>query len=258
MCTLTVRRATPESDLLVTMNRDEAMVRAPEHPPKLHESPAGPTWVAPHDGERGGTWMGANDSGLIACLLNFYLPDESLLPDREGTKPSRGAIIPELLERGDTADAMAWLLGDFDPEPYPSFDLHLISTESIHRLIWVRDGRFTCEEVKGEWNVYSSSGWDSAEVAEWRTQRFHEWLDRGCPMIGSVPEFHLLQEEGHAERSPLMKRDWSETRSVTQARISATDKRVYLGYWSYPEPMIESRGERMSIPLHVEKAFPPV
>jgi len=95
MCTVTIRRG-PE-DLLVTMNRDERWTRDAERPPTLHPAgPGRPAWMAPPDGERCGTWIGANDAGVVACLLNGYAPGDLDLFARPDV-PSRGEIIPALL-----------------------------------------------------------------------------------------------------------------------------------------------------------------
>ena len=34
--------------------------------------------MAPIDGQAGGTWFGANEHALQACLLNRYLPEDAV------------------------------------------------------------------------------------------------------------------------------------------------------------------------------------
>lgn len=247
MCTLTVHRDV--SELLVTMNRDEALTRAPELPPRLHEPESAPPWFAPHDGEKGGTWMGANATGVVACLLNAYQPGESLLPDTSRELPSRGEIIPQVLEKGGMNDAITWLLNEFDPAPYPSFTLLVISSETTQRLTWLRNQEFDAQPIDQEWMVISSSGWDSRDVITWREREFERWLEEGCEMIGTLPSFNLLQVEGNEEASPLMKRPWSSTRSVTQVSIALNEQRVHLRYWPQPEPTSKEPAAQLSLPL---------
>jgi uncharacterized protein with NRDE domain len=52
------------------MNRDDLADR-PEAAPAEWPS-AKPAFVAPKDLQAGGTWIGVNDHGVIACLLNRY------------------------------------------------------------------------------------------------------------------------------------------------------------------------------------------
>lgn len=228
------------------MNRDEALTRGPELPPRTHRSRTGPTWMAPHDSDKGGTWMGANEFGVVACLLNAYRPGDSLKPKPGGEFRSRGEIIPRTLEKGRVPEALAWLQGEFSPESYPSFDLLLISPDSGHRLTWLGHGGLDLGDLEEGWTVISSSGWDSRDVIRWREDKFDEWLSADCTMIDSLPSFHLLQEEGREERSPLMKRDWSATRSVTQVCVDAQE--VHLRYWPRPLPSSTVPAARLSIP----------
>ena len=247
MCTVTIRRQT--AGLLVTMNRDEADARAPETPPQIHRPGGAPVWVAPHDSEKGGTWMGANELGVTACLLNAYRPGESLLPDTSGEFRSRGEIVPALLERGKFEEGVRWLLEEFDPRSYPSFTLLAASLEGAKRFTWLRDGAIAVDGIDPGWTVHSSSVWDSEPVIRWRERAFARWLDSGAEMTGDLPRFHLIQEEGHAVRSPLMRRDWSSTRSVTQVAVDAGAGRVDLRYWPNPTPetVEPARRERMRL-----------
>jgi len=251
MCTLTVHR--DASEILATMNRDEALTRGPEVPPQVHAGNNGVSWVAPQDADRGGTWMGANADGVVACLLNAYLPGESLLPDTSGRFRSRGEIIPMLLDKGPVNDGLAWLLEDFDPEAYPSFSLLVAAPEKATSLNWLRQGKLEVEPVLSEWYIRSSSGWDSEDVARWREEEFDRWLESGREMVDGLPRFHLLQVEGEEYRSPLMQRDWSATRSVTQVLVSPAQGEVEMRYWPDPTPVSERPASRLNLQMRVRR-----
>lgn len=233
MCTVTLYRA--PSTLLVTMNRDEALMRGPERPPQRHPED-GVLWVAPHDSDRGGTWMGVNQYGVAACLLNAYRPDEDLRPDPNNPFPSRGEIIPNLLPLGSGADIHRFLQQEFEPSRYPSFTLLVGSLDSARCYEWFRDDGWKIRELSEPWHMQTSSGWDTTDVTAWRSGRFKAWRDGGCPMVEDTPTFHFLLEPGAEERSPLMKRSWSATRSVTQVRVDAAGREVVMRYWGTPEP----------------------
>ena len=217
------------------MNRDEALTRGPEVPPKRHVD-GGVVWLAPHDSDRGGTWMGVNQFGVAACLLNAYRPDEDLRPDPNNPLPSRGEIVPNVLRRGSAESVGAFLESEFDPSRFPSFTLLVATLDHANSYEWFRDGGWTIRELPTPWHMQTSSGWDTTDVTAWRSGRFKAWLDGGSPMVESAPTFHFLLEPGAEERSPLMKRSWSATRSVTQVSVDAESRDVVMRYWADPSP----------------------
>ncbi len=220
MCTVTVRLG--EGPLLVTMNRDERVERAPEIPPSRREAErGGPSWIAPTDGQAGGTWIGANDRGVVACLLNAYLPGDPVELPPPGT-PSRGQIIPRML-----ADPGAGL----DPEPYPSFLLVVATPARGEILRWTRKS-LRREPLARGWNLITSSGLEPEEVALWRADRFEAWRRDGEPMPEGVPSYHLLDDPAKREWSPWMTRTWSATRSLTQVRCDTAARAVTLRWWA--------------------------
>lgn len=229
MCTVTIHRT--DSSLLVTMNRDEARFRAPEIPPREPISDGKTVkWLAPIDGHAGGTWFGVNEYGVHACLLNRYLPDDALIYDLSGQRPSRGRIIIELLELGREHDALALLNGPFDPKPYPSFWLILAGPHQTHSFAW--NGHvLECQTHIEPWLLFSSSSWRTSDVIEYRKQAFETWVNRGAPREGLIPSFHVWQPNGRAEWAPLMDREYSATRSITQAETDFTKRRTEMRYW---------------------------
>lgn len=212
MCTVTVRR--DERGQLVTMNRDEARNRAPESPPMLAETSTGPAWIAPRDGASGGTWMGVNALGLVACLLNRYVDATPAAPGAA----SRGEIVPGLLAQGTLKAARTWLEHAVDPARYAPFTLVLVDAEASVVAGW--DGRaIEWSALAAPWAMVTSSLFDSEQVLAWRTEAFAAWRAAGAPFEGALPAFHLLQPAGEAFCAPLMSRPVSCTRSITQAEV---------------------------------------
>lgn len=116
MCTL-VLLVRPGHDwpLILGANRDE-MTDRPWLGPGRHW-PDRADVIAGRDSLAGGTWLGLNDYGVVAGILNR---PESLGP-REGFR-SRGELPLEALDHADAADA-AEALGGVDPSAYRSFNL---------------------------------------------------------------------------------------------------------------------------------------
>src|SRR5688572_1645947 len=142
MCTVTVlpeaalstaRLRDSELRLRVSCNRDELLVRAAARPPttlRVGNSRA----VMPIDPESGGTWIGANDAGLVCVLLNVSgaasVPAAAL---------SRGTIIPPLLGcRG--LDAVLMEARRLSPERYRPFRLLVVDRREFMEC-WTANGR---------------------------------------------------------------------------------------------------------------------
>ena len=227
MCTVTLFRSAER--LLVTMNRDERRTRAKEREPLPAGGRGSPRWIGPADGETGGTWFGANDRGMVGCLLNAYAPGDLELFGRNHV-PSRGAIIPELLTRSPE-EAGHWLEAAFDPRPYPSFTLLLATAETTHVYSWRLDSGVATTTLEDGWTMVTSSWWRSAEVVDWRRERFKSWCDEGAAEVNGVPSFNLLEVPDCREWSPMMTRSFSITRSLTQAELASGRSDLRIRYW---------------------------
>lgn len=256
MCTVTVHRT--DTSLLVTMNRDEARLRAPEIPPRTMRGQANPLqWIAPADGQAGGTWFGANEYAVQACLLNRYLPDDAKKVALADARPSRGRIIVELLERGREAEALTWLRDEFDPRPYPSFWLVVVGPQETRSFAW--DGH-TLEDRRHDepWLLFSSSSWRTDEVLAYRKVEFDTWLAQGASYVGPIPSFHLMQPPDRVQWAPLMDREHSATRSVTQTETDFTQHVTVMRHWprenlkplTAPLTMLELHHAPMAPPSH--------
>src|SRR5437764_6751673 len=116
MCTLAILRR-PEHDwpVIIGANRDE-MIDRPAAPPGRHWPDRGEI-VAGRDLLAGGSWLGANDWGVAAAVLNRH----GSLGPAVGLR-SRGELVLEALDHADAVAAAA-ALSDLDPAAYRSFNL---------------------------------------------------------------------------------------------------------------------------------------
>ena len=129
MCSVIILRrpAHPRFPILLATNRDELATR-PSTPPGRHW-PDRPDVVAGRDEESGGSWLGLNDFGVVAAVLN-----------RQGTlgpaagKRSRGELVLEALDHAD-ADAAAAALAHLDPGAYRPFNLLVADAADA---FWIR------------------------------------------------------------------------------------------------------------------------
>ena len=128
MCTLVIlRRPDHRWPVLIGANRDE-MIDRPWDPPGRHW-PDRPEVVAGLDKLAGGSWLGINDWGVAAAVLNRH----GSLGPAPGIR-SRGELVLEALDHADAA-AAAEALADLDPAAYRTFNL-IVSDE--RDAFWLR------------------------------------------------------------------------------------------------------------------------
>ncbi len=114
--------------VLIGTNRDEMLDR-PWDPPARHW-PDRPGVVAGRDRLAGGSWLGLNDEGVVAGILNRV----NTLGPQAGRR-SRGELVLEALDHADAADA-AWALADLDPRAYRPFNMVITDNRSA---FWLRN-----------------------------------------------------------------------------------------------------------------------
>ena len=108
------------------------MIDRESKPPGRHW-PDRPELVAGLDLLAGGSWLGINDWGVVAAVLNRH---GSLGP--AANRRSRGELVLEALDHADAA-AAAVALSDLDPEAYRTFNL-IVADES-RRVLAAPRGR---------------------------------------------------------------------------------------------------------------------
>lgn len=214
---------------MLTMNRDEARTRGPELPPEVNRPDDAPAWLAPRDSDKGGTWIGVNEHGIVACLLNRYQDyDPALLPEQPR---SRGAIIPRLMVCRSMTTCRQLLDYAMDQlADYPPFTLLLASPGKGMRLDWAGTGSVLEEPLNEPWAMVSSSFFESDGVLPWRKKLFDAWRRDGAPCLDGIPDFHRLQPAGKATWAPLMARGISCTRSITQVFVRLDERHVAMRY----------------------------
>jgi len=122
MCTLVIlRRPDHRWPVILGANRDELIDR-PAKAPGRHW-PDRPELVAGLDLLAGGSWLGLNDWGVVAAVLNRH-GSLGPAPDRR----SRGELVLEALDHAD-AVAGAEALSHLNPAAYRTFNL-IVADES--------------------------------------------------------------------------------------------------------------------------------
>jgi uncharacterized protein with NRDE domain len=129
MCTLVIlHRPTDAWPVILGANRDE-MIERRWRPPARHW-PDRTGIVAGLDEQAGGSWLGLNDDGVVAAILNRQ---GSLGPAAD--KRSRGELVLQALDH-PTAEAAATAIAAIDALAYRPFNLVVADR---HGAVWLRN-----------------------------------------------------------------------------------------------------------------------
>ncbi|MBV9824349.1 MAG: NRDE family protein [Alphaproteobacteria bacterium] len=157
MCTLVMLRR-PEHDwpVLIGANRDE-MIARPAKPPGRHW-PDRPEIVAGLDVLAGGSWLGLNDWGVAAAVLNRH----GSLGPAPGQR-SRGELVLEALDHADAVAAVA-ALSDLDPAAYRTFNLIVADNRDAFWLRHAGTGRIEAHPVPEGLSLIAAGDLDDRET----------------------------------------------------------------------------------------------
>jgi len=127
MCTLVIlRRPDHVWPVILAANRDE-MIDRPWAAPGRHWADR-PEVVAGLDRSAGGSWLGLNDDGVVAAMLNR----RGSLGPAPG-KRSRGELVLEALDHADAVTA-AEALAELNPQAYRSFNMVVADNRDAYWL----------------------------------------------------------------------------------------------------------------------------
>jgi len=128
MCTFVIlRRPGHDWPVVIGANRDE-MIDRPWQAPARHW-PDRPEVIAGRDELAGGSWLGMNDFGVVAGILNRH----GSLGPAPGQR-SRGELVLEALDHADARDAAA-ALEKLEPAAYRTFNLMIADNRDA---FWLR------------------------------------------------------------------------------------------------------------------------
>ena len=170
MCTLVILRRPEERwPVLIAANRDE-MIDRPWRAPGRHW-PDRPEVVAGLDELAGGSWLGINDWGVAAAVLNRT---GSLGP--LAGRRSRGELVLEALDHADAAEA-ADALAHLDPDSYRTFNLIVADERDGFWLRHAGGGRIEARPLKNGLSLIAAGDIDDRGTRrlELATPAFRAW-----------------------------------------------------------------------------------
>jgi len=201
----------------VCFNRDERFTRAPALPPSVREADGIP-YVAPLDGDFGGTWLAVNRFGVLIGVLNSYGVPEYVAPP---SPRSRGRLVLDLVSAPTASEARVRLQG-LDLSMVQPFTLVLVEPRHPVLLAGWDGTRLTWAAHANPGFVTTSSSVTEPEVAEARRATFAALDHLSAEALAAVHQSHL-PERGRC--SVCMHRDDAETQSYSQVSVSPDEVR---------------------------------
>lgn len=169
MCTVSWLRQT--DGYLLLCNRDERHTRKPAAGPRAGER-RGVSFIAPADGDHGGSWIGVNQFGLTLCLLNRY-GDSQLVEGRTFT--SRGLLLTGLLD-GERAHQVYERVKAADLKQFRGFTMAIVTVDEPALVIdWM--GRECLARPDADSRMpLTSSSLQEPEIGERRKAEFERMV----------------------------------------------------------------------------------
>lgn len=149
MCTLIVYyKQVADYPIVVAANRDEFYRRKARPPHVMHHHPR---VYAGRDDQAGGTWLGANEVGLMVGLVNRHSTQA-----QEPSRRSRGLLCLDLLCQSHAKAVKEFLLADAKDHQYNSF--YVLWADHEQAYVAYNEGEITIQELgAGRYMLTNSS-----------------------------------------------------------------------------------------------------
>ena len=212
MCTVTWLHRPDGYDLLC--NRDERISRRRAEPVALGER-RGVRYLAPADGDFGGTWIAVNEHGVALCLLNGY-GEETAEP--VGGWTSRGLVVLELVTAASAAEARAAAV-NLDLGRSRPFVLAILEPRRPTLVVRWNGRSLELDAAGSVAPPLVSSSFDPEGVAASRARLLEDTLlERGAG-ASRLERFHRSHEPERGAYSPCMHRDDASTVSLSVVSV---------------------------------------
>lgn len=218
MCTVTWHRADPGYELF--FNRDELRTRLEAEPPRRREARAADggtvAFLAPADGDHGGTWIAVNEHGVTVGIVNGYrTADAAAPPDVR----SRGLLVSDLAP-ARTVREVEEALRATDPARYRSFRLLAIAPdEPLMTAEWDRVALAVDRDAEERIPLISSAV-EETDVGAKRRREYARAVGPR-PDADRLAAYHRSHANGPSAYSVCMHRPEAATRSFTRVRVDA-------------------------------------
>jgi hypothetical protein len=250
MCTVTLIARhgppPPEPAVRLVCNRDEQRAR-PVSTRTISTRCGQRSALMPIDPVSDGTWIGVNDAGVAACLLNRNLGVPAAGVDFWPGRRSRGEIVPSILAAPSVASAVH-ALAELDARFFPPFRIVVFDTAIIAEVL--SDGDWLDvippSSHAATWLATSSSLGDH-RVQRPRAELFQDLLGANQGGLAAQQRFHNHRWHHRPELSVLMSRP--DARTVSRTTIDLCPNAAVLTHVH----LDEREGEPISGPAQTAR-----
>ena len=211
-------------------NRDERDTRKPALAPVIHEA-AGVRFIAPVDGDHGGSWIAVNEFGITFSLVNRYRCGQCS-SETKPKPPSRGLLLTSLADCRSQEDVHS-RFDSLDLPAHQPFTVAVLAPGKPSLLLhWT--GRDSLVECNGETAMpLISSSFDPRGVEVYRKRLFSTLAaERGCVDLQLLMDFHASHAPIPSAYSPCMHRENALTMSFS--RVTVADGVIEFVYFPVP------------------------
>ena len=200
-------------------NRDEKLTRKPAQEPRLavrNET----RFLAPVDGDFGGTWIATNEFGVSLCLLNG--------PHGRSTEAtrSRGLLLLDLIPLSSIA-AVSTNVQAADLSVYAPFTLAALEPGKPAKVIAWDGSQTKIGELAESHFMLTSSSFDTEAVCKSRIEEYVR-ASKGVVNTDVLLDFHRSHTPARSAYSTCMHRADAET--VSFSRIQVADSQIDFFY----------------------------
>ncbi|MCC6908639.1 MAG: NRDE family protein [Phycisphaerales bacterium] len=230
MCTVTIIPLVgPDGErigLRLATSRDESRQRPPALPPRVHRAGKHDS-IWPSDPVGGGTWVGVNQSGLVATLLNR---NDGSPPSTHPSPRSRGEIIPEILAQTSVSGA-AEVVAALDARQYLPFTLVVTDGQNLLRAAaGASEVDVASQQLELQPAMFTSSGLGDALVEAPRRRLFDGWFgNQPSEWPQRQASFHRHRWPDRPHLSVCMSR--ADARTVSLTVVDAIAAQMRMSYW---------------------------
>jgi uncharacterized protein with NRDE domain len=210
MCTVSAVRSLDGTALRILVNRDEHRLRPVARPPALREWEGGSA-IWPTDPTGGGTWVAANDRGLVFALIN--LDGQQSAPEQL----SRGLLIPALAAARSLDDVRRRWEG-VDTSAFAAFALMVFTRHDM--VVLTQDARPSPVVRVGRAHLACSSALGDADVAGARRHLLAQLLRQDPDSWHAQSRFHQHTWPDRRAMSVLMSGSDACTVSITEVLLA--------------------------------------
>ena len=238
MCTATWIHDQEGYQLL--FNRDEKLTRKQAAPPRLAVR-NGVRFLAPADGDFGGTWIAVNEFGVSACLLNGA--------NMTGVT-SRGLLLLDSITERSAAAVCERVCG-LDLSPFAPFTVVAFEPGRPAALVQWNGAKTTFVPYGDSYMPLTSSSFDPWRVRRERRDEFCRLLtSRGHLDADLLFEYHRSHGPARGPYSPCMHRADAETMSFSWIRVTPSGASFFYNPAApckITEPLADARGSELRI-----------